>query len=93
MEVARLFAAQIFVEGRLQTRKWDDKDGNTKYTTEVRADRVVLLGRRDAAGEGGPGPERQEPQERQQAPAMSGAAPAPSDAAPAPELTEDDIPF
>ncbi len=74
---------QIFVEGRLQTRKWDDRDGNTKYTTEVRADRVVLLGRRDDGGGGGPRPERQEQQ--QQAPAMSGA--------PAPELTEDDIPF
>lgn len=73
---------QIFVEGRLQTRKWDDRDGNTKYTTEVRADRVVLLGRRDEGGGGGPRPERQE---QQQAPAMSGA--------PAPELTEDDIPF
>jgi single-strand DNA-binding protein len=72
---------QIYVEGRLQTRKWDDRDGNTKYTTEVRADRVVLLGRRDDGG-GGPRPERQE---RQQAPAMSEA--------PAPELTEDDIPF
>ena len=76
---------QIFVEGRLQTRKWDDRDGNTKYTTEVRADRVVLLGRRDDGGGGGPRPERQEQQQQQQAPAMSGA--------PAPELTEDDIPF
>ena len=73
---------QIFVEGRLQTRKWDDRDGNTKYTTEVRADRVVLLGRRDDGGGGDPRPERQE---QQQAPATSGA--------PAPELTEDDIPF
>lgn len=35
---------QIYVEGRLQTRKWDDKDGNKRYTTEIRADRVVLLG-------------------------------------------------
>ncbi len=79
---------QIFVEGRLQTRKWDDRDGNTKYTTEVRADRVVLLGRRDDGGGGGPRPERQEEeqqQQQQQAPAMSSA--------PAPELTEDDIPF
>ena len=76
---------QIFVEGRLQTRKWDDRDGNTKYTTEVRADRVVLLGRRDDGGGGDPRPERPERPEQQQAPAMSGA--------PAPELTEDDIPF
>lgn len=36
---------QVFIEGKLQTRQWDDKDGNKRYTTEVRADRVVLLGR------------------------------------------------
>lgn len=34
---------QIYVEGRLQTRQWDDKDGNKRYTTEIRGDRVVLL--------------------------------------------------
>jgi single-strand DNA-binding protein len=34
---------QIYVEGRLQTRQWDDKDGNKRYTTEIRSDRVVLL--------------------------------------------------
>src|SRR3990167_1259049 len=30
---------QIYVEGRLQTRQWDDKDGNKRYTTEIKADR------------------------------------------------------
>jgi len=40
----------IYVEGKLQTRKWEDKDGNDKYTTEVRADRVVLLGGGGAGG-------------------------------------------
>jgi single-strand DNA-binding protein len=40
---------QIAVEGKLQTRKWDDKDGNTRYTTEIRADRITLL----AGGGGG----------------------------------------
>ena len=34
---------QIYVEGRLQTRQWDDKDGNKRYTTEIRGDRIVLL--------------------------------------------------
>ena len=34
---------QIYVEGRLQTRQWDDKDGNKRYTTEIKADRVTLL--------------------------------------------------
>jgi single-strand DNA-binding protein len=46
---------QIYVEGKLQTRKWKDKDGNDKYTTEVRGDRVVLLsggGRGDGVGRG-----------------------------------------
>ena len=35
---------QIYVEGRLQTRQWDDKDGNKRYTTEIRGDKIVLLG-------------------------------------------------
>ena len=41
---------QIYVEGRLQTRQWDDKDGNKRYTTEIKADRVTLLG---GSGRGG----------------------------------------
>lgn len=39
---------QVFVEGRLQTRQWDDKDGNTRYTTEVVAQGVRFLGGRGA---------------------------------------------
>jgi len=34
---------QLYVEGRLQTRHWDDKNGTKRYTTEIRADNVVLL--------------------------------------------------
>jgi single-strand DNA-binding protein len=34
----------VYIEGRLQTRQWDDKDGNKRYTTEIRSDRIVLLG-------------------------------------------------
>jgi single-strand DNA-binding protein len=34
---------QVYVEGRIQTRQWDDKDGNKRYTTEIRSDRIVLL--------------------------------------------------
>ena len=49
---------QIYVEGKLQTRKWDDKDGNKRYTTEVKSDRVVLLGGR------GSGSSRSEEQEQ-----------------------------
>ncbi len=39
---------QVFVEGRLQTRKWEDRDGNPRYTTEIVADRVQFIG-----GQGG----------------------------------------
>ena len=48
---------QIYVEGRLQTRQWDDKDGNKRYTTEIRGDRVVLLGS-GGGGRGGGGASR-----------------------------------
>lgn len=43
---------QVYVEGRLQTRSYDDKDGKKVYSTEVVADEVILLGGR---GEGAPG--------------------------------------
>ena len=43
----------VYVEGRLKTRKWQDKDGVEKYTTEVVADNMQLLGGRDGEGSGG----------------------------------------
>lgn len=70
---------QIYVEGKLQTRKWKDKDGNDKYTTEIRGDRVVLL---SSGGGGRPG----------SAPRAEGAEHE-GVAEPASELTDDDIPF
>lgn len=42
---------QVYIEGRLQTRKWTDKDGHDRYTTEVVASSMVMLGRKDEAGE------------------------------------------
>jgi hypothetical protein len=47
--------SQLCVEGRIQTRQWEDKDGNKRYTTEVRGDRIVLL-----SGGGGGGGARQQ---------------------------------
>lgn len=44
---------QVYLEGRLQTRQWQDKDGVTKYTTEVVANTVQFLGERGAS-QGGP---------------------------------------
>jgi single-strand DNA-binding protein len=43
----------VYVEGRLKTRKWQDKDGVEKYTTEIIADNMQLLGGRDGGGGGG----------------------------------------
>jgi len=77
---------QIYVEGRLQTRQWDDKDGNKRYTTEIRGDRIVLLGGgggRSASSGGG-----------ERAGSSSGGGdlggPSPESSVP---LTDDDIPF
>ncbi len=46
---------QIYVEGRLQTRSYDDKDGKKVWATEVVAEEVILLGGRGQAGGGGAG--------------------------------------
>ena len=51
---------QVYIEGQLQTRQWEDKEGNTRYTTEVRASDMVMLGGRgggEAVPAGGPGGE------------------------------------
>ena len=44
---------QIYIEGRLRTRSWDDKEGNKRYTTEVYGDVMQLLGKRDDYEENG----------------------------------------
>ncbi|MBI3755995.1 MAG: single-stranded DNA-binding protein [Deltaproteobacteria bacterium] len=47
---------QIYIEGRIQTRSWDDKDGNKKYMTEIVADRMQMLGRAGETAKGSAGP-------------------------------------
>jgi single-strand DNA-binding protein len=42
----------VYVEGRLKTRKWTDKDGVEKYTTEIVAEQMQLLGSREGMGDG-----------------------------------------
>src|SRR5689334_8123464 len=44
--------SQVYVEGRLQTRKWQDKDGQDKYTTEIVANHMQMLGSRSGTGGG-----------------------------------------
>jgi len=40
-----------YIEGRIRTRSWEDKDGVTRYTTEVLADRFTMLGRKETMAE------------------------------------------
>jgi single-strand DNA-binding protein len=76
---------QIYVEGRLQTRQWDDKDGNKKYTTEIKADRITLLG-------GGGGGGRGASMDRASTVAAH-AGGGGGDEPPVEPITDDDIPF
>lgn len=45
--------SQVYIEGKLQTRKWQDRDGNDRWTTEIRANEMQMLGGRGGAGGGG----------------------------------------
>lgn len=45
--------SQVYIEGKLQTRKWTDKEGQERYTTEIRADRMQMLGKSRQVGEEG----------------------------------------
>ena len=87
--------SQVYVEGRLRTRKWQDKEGQEKYTTEIVCDTMQMLGGRQGMGEGGGrGSDRGEASDRSGPPAES--RPAPSAAKkPAGKFDdmEDDIPF
>ena len=45
--------SSVYIEGRLQTRKWQDKQGNDRYTTEIVADQMQMLGGRNSGSGGG----------------------------------------
>src|SRR5476651_2711467 len=47
--------SQVYIEGRLRTRKWQDKEGRDRYTTEIVANEMQMLGGRGGAGGGGSG--------------------------------------
>lgn len=82
--------SQVYVEGRIQTRKWTDKEGQDRYTTEIVANELQMLGGRGGSGGGGSANYESSSQPQQNAPAPQAAAPA----APAPaDDFDDDIPF
>jgi single-strand DNA-binding protein len=89
--------SQVYVEGRLQTRKWQDKEGADKYTTEIVANQMQMLGPRQGMGGGDRGgadaPERQDGAAGAASrPAASGAKPAAKSGGKFDDF-EDDIPF
>ena len=85
--------SQVYIEGSLKTRKWQDKDGQDRYTTEIVADEMKMLGSRQGGGEPSGDYNRERPASR--------PAPAPQASAPASNYPtggalgdfEDDIPF
>jgi single-strand DNA-binding protein len=94
--------SQVYVEGSLRTRKWTDQSGVDKYTTEIRADQMQMLGSRQ--GMGGPGGGHDDgggyeaPRQAAAPPARAPAAAprqatAPSKAASGFDDMDDDIPF
>jgi single-strand DNA-binding protein len=88
----------VYIEGRLKTRKYTDKDGVEKYTTEIVASEMQLLGGREGGGMGGGG--EAEMGSSAPAPRSAPARQAPAAAKPAPAKSstgfddmDDDIPF
>jgi single-strand DNA-binding protein len=77
--------SQVYVEGRLQTRKWQDKEGQDRYTTEIVADRMQMLGSRGGGSES----MAREPK----AAAEGGKAPARKGGGASFDDMDDDIPF
>ena len=77
--------SQVYLEGKLRTRKWQDKEGRDRYTTEIQANEMQMLGGR--GGGGGVGTEsRAEPR-------SSGGGDRPAPTTPRPEEFDDEIPF
>jgi single-strand DNA-binding protein len=86
---------QVYVEGRLQTRSYDDKDGKKVWATDVIADEVILLGGRGEGGApGGGGDEYSQQEPMRSAPRPRAPQAPPAHAAPmSGGVDEDDVPF
>ncbi len=91
---------QVYIEGRIRTRSWDDQSGNKKYTTEIIADNLQLLGKRTdnpAGGQSGyAAPANQGYSQPAPQPSYAQPAPAPQAAVQANLVNEDpgdDLPF
>jgi single-strand DNA-binding protein len=84
---------QVYIEGRLQTRSWEDKEGQKRYTTEIITDNLILLGTGGGEGFSGGGDYSQQPVSMPRSQRQPQTAPsAPPDDFSGP-VTEDDVPF
>ena len=84
--------SQVYIEGKLRTRKWQGQDGNDRYTTEIIADEMQMLGGRGGSGGGDFGGGRsQGGGQGGQGGGQGGGGSAPPQ--PGPEEFDDDIPF
>jgi single-strand DNA-binding protein len=80
--------SQVYIEGKLRTRKWQDKEGRDRYTTEINANEMQMLGARPgASSSGAPSPAQRTEVER------SPSTPARAPAAAGGVEFDDDIPF
>ena len=85
---------QVYVEGRLQTRSYEDKDGKKVWATEVVADDVILLGRGEGSAEGsGPVSAPRTSRAPQAVGGGGGSRPAEEPAPAEHGITDDDVPF
>ncbi|HWF08085.1 MAG TPA: single-stranded DNA-binding protein [Bryobacteraceae bacterium] len=84
---------QIYVEGRLQSRSYEDKDGKKVYATEVVADDVILLGGQGGGGSRGGEEYSQQPVSQPRATASRAPAPAQTHDDFGQGITDDDVPF
>lgn len=75
--------SQVYIEGKLRTRKWQDKDGKDRYTTEIVADEMQMLGGRGGAGGSAPMRDDRPPQGAPSSPPPQGSS----------DDFDDDIPF
>ena len=89
---------QLYIEGRIRTRSWDDQSGNKRYTTEIIADNLQLLGKKSDNPGGYQAPSQPAPQTYSQ-PVQPSYAPQPAPQQPAParniveDMPDDDLPF
>ena len=84
--------SSVYIEGRIRTRKWQDKEGQERYTTEIEANEMQMLGSRQSASSSGGEAEFGGSMPSQPAPSNADARSAPAKSSPFDDM-DDDVPF